>query len=466
MKQYFLLFFVFFIAFQSIQAQVEIKNSCSPEILRIIEETQAFLDQQKSQLAFQKIIEIDTAKTLCSRAMEWIGWAYFRVGNWEKGMDWINRGIEKFPRDMHLIKRRGYLQLEMAELGENLRMIDGNTIEIESKTLKSNPEKQKSIYFQLAESDFLSYISMEADPKIIHLLGYISQQLNKPKKAIYYYESLRSNPIYEDDVTLTLKEIYFSQKDWTNYEKMLHEIEEKYPRNLINLEESIEFYRFLKKEEQVKIYQQKIQFYTLCPDFLAVPFSSANSYNWLLIAYKHKTEFEKNWNQLESDTIKTKLLISTLFYEQTSPKIVHFAIDNLLRSGKNYSSLFLSGFSHATSQKQKDQLAILIEKHGTKTEKLILFDELKPTVFSLETVSLEAIHFCRKTNKKFTRNVLSERLTDYFATKKWESCSNQEQQSVIALLRLYPKKAWSSTDFFIRHPEIFLNYEKVAQQKR
>lgn len=466
MKPFFLLFFVSFFAIQSIQGQVEINDSCSPEITRIIDEIESLLDQQKSQLAFQKIAEIDTVNELCSKAMEWIGWTYFRTGHWEKGMNWINRGIEKYPKDMRLIKRRGYLQLEMAELGENLRMIDGNTIEIESKTLNTDPKKQKSVYFQLAESDFLSCISMETDPKIIHLLGYISQQLNKPKKAIYYYESLRFNPIYEDDVTLTLKEIYFSQKDWTNYEKMLQIIEEKYPRNRMNLEELIDFYRFLKKEKQVEIYQQKIQFYNLCPEFLDVPFSTANSYSWLLIAYKHKSEFEKNWNQLESDTIKTKLLLSALFYEQTSTEIVEFAFEKLVKTGKNYSSLYFNGFQQATTRKQKDYLAILIEKHGTKAEKQIMFDELKPAFFSLEIGSLEAIRSCSKTEKKATRDALSERLTDYFEAEEWETSSIQIQHHVLALLRLYPKKVWKSSAFFQQHPEIFSNYEKVAQQKR
>ena len=305
-----LLYFLLFISFTSIAygqkykrksfdyaamkevAVEDCKDSDYGQLNQIID----LISSLRSKQAAEKANSIyKSANPKCLAVYEVCAWAHFRSGDWMKGIDIIEKGISKLGPQPDLILRRGYMNLEMAELGTSRKDIDGNSVFLpKSKSLSYDEEDFKRKNYELALEDF-KYISdtYQARENEIYITGYIYQQLEDYTASNEYLRKLENSKEYSATVTLTIIDNLIHMKDYDKAEKSLEAMEKINPRNPDVYEKYVSLYKASGNDEKLDECKSKSSFYSWVPEYCDLSYTKDN---FLAIRYFLERPFGRRKN--------------------------------------------------------------------------------------------------------------------------------------------------------------------------
>lgn len=251
------------------------KDSDYGQLNRIID----LISSLRSKQAAEKANTVyKSANPKCIAVYEVCAWAHFRSGDWMKGIEIIEKGISKLGPQPDLILRRGYMNLEMAELGTSRRDIDGNSVFLpKSKSLKYNEKVFERKNFELALEDF-KYIAdtYQARETEIYITGYIYQKLENYTASNEYLRKLENSKDYSATVALTIIDNLIQMKDYEAAEKSLEIMEKANRRNPDVYEKYVSLYDASGNKEKLEECKSKSSFYSWVPEYCDLSYSAEN----------------------------------------------------------------------------------------------------------------------------------------------------------------------------------------------
>ncbi len=194
----------------------------------------------------------------------------FRNGKWEEGLSISEQGIEKYGPDPELLSRKGNMCLEMAELGLGQKHIDGSAVYSGKDKDKYDEAAFKEENYKTAAKDY-EYIVNTYDKRYqeIMILAYINKQLKNYEVSDKYFQRLMSDDSCDEEYrarsTMFLAENYMVENKIKEAEKLLLQLEEKYPRTPTIQEKRIDLYVLEKDEAKVNERKKQKYFYELIP---------------------------------------------------------------------------------------------------------------------------------------------------------------------------------------------------------
>lgn len=271
-------FSVLLLTFQSVGAQnyqrkqfdyakIEEKPlpECEKAVLEQLDLAMRQIEQQQSAVAVKTTEQIFNNTKNCAQVYDAYAWSLFRNGKWAEAVDIIEQSIEKFGKNPNLIERRGYISLEMAELGLGQKVVDGNSVFSPNKEEKNYTEAEfQQENYKVACQDF-EYLCNTYDNKQREFMitGYIYQRLKQYDKSNLYFSKLLDNEEYKEQALMGVIDNAIELKDYTKAESLLLELEKKYPQASIVYKKLATLYEEKGDKDKQKEYKQKGQFYNI-----------------------------------------------------------------------------------------------------------------------------------------------------------------------------------------------------------
>lgn len=249
------------------------------------EETMAKFDEPLEQLEYLQSKEaVKTAKSLfesenkCAYTYTIYAWTLFRSGDWLQSMQLIDSAVLKFGNNPELILRRGYMNIEMAELGVSQKNIDGNTVYKANKdTILYEEENFKKECYLAALSDF-GYLAetYQGRSREVYISGYICHQLEEYESSNNYLYTLLADEDYREDALGLIMENYMEQKNYSEAEKLLMDLEKASVKSADIQKKYLELYEKNGDKEKYKTHEKMYNFYHLSPPFTKWNYSEEN----------------------------------------------------------------------------------------------------------------------------------------------------------------------------------------------
>lgn len=269
-------------------------TACLSNVLNEIQEVSKLIENLQSEKSAVFAKDIFDKSPKCPALFETYAWALFRSGEWMKSIEIIDSAISVYGSNPDLVLKRGYMNIEMAELGVGKRNIDGNRVYLaKDKQLNFEESNFKKQNYLAALNDF-KYLADNYYERFreIYITGYIYQKLENYDNSNVYLSKLLNNPEYADNVILTIVDNYTGLKKFDEAEKFLLELEKKYSHNANIQQKLSELYEITGNEEKQKSTQLKAQFYIWVPDYCDLEYSEDN-YNNISFFLLEKTPNEK-----------------------------------------------------------------------------------------------------------------------------------------------------------------------------
>jgi len=247
------------------------------------------LQSKKSAILAKDIFE----KTEnCPMVFEIYAWALFRSGEWMESMSIIDSAITIFGADPDLILRRGYMNLEMAELGVGVRNIDGSGVYL-GRNQRLNYED--SIFKRQNYLSALNDLKHIADNyhsryQEIHAIGYIYQKLQEYENSTAYFSRLLKIEDFTDEVTFLIIDNHIGQKKYSEAKASLKILEKKYPKDTDIQKKLSEVYELMGDKERSDISKSKARFYSWVPAYCDLDYSPENYKTILFFVENHPPE--------------------------------------------------------------------------------------------------------------------------------------------------------------------------------
>ncbi len=315
-KLLYFLFFIFVLVYQDAWAQNYSRKQfdyakmeekplpeCEKEVFAQLDLAHSQIEQQQSASAVKTTEQLFKKFKNCPQVHDAHAWSLFRNGKWTEAIDIIEQAIEKFSKSPYLIERRGYINLEMAELGLGQKVVDGNSV--------FSPNKEKTTYteeefqtenYKVACQDF-EYLCTNYNDRHreVMITGYIYQRLKQFDKSNLYFSKLLDNEDYKDQALMGVIDNAIILKDYTKAEALLLESEKKYPKATIIYEKLAQLYEAKNEPDKQQVYKQKGQFYSM------LALNADLTYN--LEDFETLTYFAKEKNTPENKMAKLKTIV-------------------------------------------------------------------------------------------------------------------------------------------------------------
>lgn len=265
---------------------------CSPSVSRRVLKVEALLQQNMGSAA-RSLYEQKLADADCWEAKVVYSEVLFKSGQRALGLQHLEKLLDENPTDLQLREQKAFFVLELAETGKTQAFIDGTLVPTLFETPLSDREFKRSNWQRAVE---LFEALPERTPARIHLLGYIHKQLQNPAQAQFYWEQLKDDSLYRQDVWLELSVLYRQTNQTEKYLDALLETEKMYPKNLHVLRELAQTLH-QRHDERWKEYEQKHAFYANQPDFLTIPYSAEHAQKFQELTKISAEEWKKTTSQ-------------------------------------------------------------------------------------------------------------------------------------------------------------------------
>ncbi|MFI5203088.1 MAG: tetratricopeptide repeat protein [Flavobacteriales bacterium] len=272
-----------------------VAKTCDTATLIVLSNALTELDNNQSDAAVELSFKSFKKNDDCPEAYQVYGWSLFRNGKWFDGVDVVEKGIKKFGPVPDLILRRGYMGLEMAELGVAQKNIDGNSVYSGGKNkLAYDEELFSKENFLTALTDF-EYISNNYNDRYeeILIVGYIQQKLGEYQKSNETLAQLLVIDDYKDQAINLTVDNYMSLKEIDKAEDLLLGLEKDNPKSSAIQKKLYNLYVKKQDTEKQKIHEEKYYFYQLTPDFVDIEFNKDNYELLMFFADEEKKADDK-----------------------------------------------------------------------------------------------------------------------------------------------------------------------------
>jgi tetratricopeptide (TPR) repeat protein len=251
---------------------------CHDAIIERLNKVLGLIESLQSEKSAELAKEIFEKSEKCPQLYEVYSWALFRSGKWMESISIIDSAIILYGSNPDLILRRGYENIEMADLGVGTRKIDGNSVYLpESKRLDYNDSTFMRQNYLAALSDF-KYISDKYQERFqeIYITGYIYQKLENYGKSTEYLSKLLENEEYADETTLLIVDNHIGEKDFTKAENTLKNLEKKHPKNAKIQNKFSQLYELSGQKDKLRISRLKSEYYSWVPEYCVLEYSQEN----------------------------------------------------------------------------------------------------------------------------------------------------------------------------------------------
>lgn len=292
--KYFILFLVFTCAYPGISQKLKRKKfdyyklekdeykSCDPGVIAELDACYSAIDQNNSKEAVELSKKIYSKNNDCFHTYELYGLSLFKSGEWLKGVEIIEKGIEKFGSVPELVKRRSEMSLEMAQLGTKKQVIDGNTVYKGGKGgLNYDEEQFVSENFASALTDLEFLYKTYNRPNEAFIIGKVHQvqenyeKSNEMLKTVVFDENFGTSARYE------IAQNYIDLKKYDEAETQINELIQQIPEEPAFYKLMARMYEQKGDATAAKTFQQKAMFYKNVPAASGFEFSEEN-FNLLL----------------------------------------------------------------------------------------------------------------------------------------------------------------------------------------
>lgn len=249
------------------------------------------LQSKQSAITAQKVFDKNTT---CPQVYEVYAWSLFRSGEWEKSIEIVESGIDKFGKNPDLIIKRAYMGIEMAELGVAQKNIDGNSVYVgKDKQLPYDEAQFIELNYKTALSDF-EYLAgnYENMNREIMIVGYIYQQLKQYDKSNEYLNKLLEVEDYRMQALLTIADNHIEEKKFDEAQTILIGLEKQNPRSVTTQKKLYALYEIKGEKELMKQAEEKQYFYQVTPSFSDLAFNKEN-YDAIVYFADENSEKEK-----------------------------------------------------------------------------------------------------------------------------------------------------------------------------
>lgn len=360
---------------------------CSKKTQKDILSAKQFMEQGQSEKAFDLVAKLENSNSFCFEKLECLAQIYFRNGDWENGILYIDSVISRSDSFPSYLKRKAYFYLEMAELGPNRRFIDGTTVDFPSsgKKMEKQTENWKEIHWKKSLELFQFYTQSDSLAwNEIHLQAVILRNLGRFSESTKLFEQLKSNPKFEDEALLSILANQQSLQNAEGIEECLQVLSEKYPYNLSFHEDLMNLYTNQEKIERIEKVNKKLIFYKFMPSFLEIPFTEvrAELISKLLAEKKYVNQIEII-NQISDTKEQLAFCISILEREREFDYPVYLIAKNtLLQKGEFAFDLIQKAYSNTSGLNDKSLYYTILSQKLSKTNYLFLISQF-PNLVSL-----------------------------------------------------------------------------------
>ena len=211
--------------------KIDTISMCSEPVLKQLDEAFSLLEQSKSKNSLEILQTISPKAADCPEFYEVKGFSLFRNGDWLKGIETIETGIEKYGSQPDLIKRKAEMSLEMGELGINKQVIDGKIVD--NSNLKFDDAQFKTENFKSALTD-LEYLAknFNVDEDYFYIAK-IHQILKNYNESNAILRRLLENKDFKDDARFNLVDNLIQINQLDEAEKEINIMIKAFPEEAI-----------------------------------------------------------------------------------------------------------------------------------------------------------------------------------------------------------------------------------------
>ena len=280
--------------FEYTQLPIIESSYCSDTLIEKLNRVLGMIENLQSEKSAVLAKEIFLESEKCPYLYEVYSWALFRSGDWMMAISKIDSAIINFGASPNLILRRGYINLEMAELGVGIREIDGNTVYL-AKNNQINYEDSifKTQNYVAALSDF-KYLADTYQDRFqeIFATGYIHQMLNNYKESNDYLSKLLDIEEYSNEIKFLIVDNYIGEKKYSLAENTLEDLKMIYPTSPELQSKFSELYERSGEQEKLHISRKKEQYFSWVPEYCNLAYSE-NNFNTILFFFEDNSPKQK-----------------------------------------------------------------------------------------------------------------------------------------------------------------------------
>lgn len=300
--------------YENLKASTE---QCSEEINNQLKEAIMAVNENRSSKAVE-ISEKLFKNNDCPETYETYAVSLFRSGEVIKGVELLEKAIEKFGSNPQLIKNKSLLLLELFENGTGQKNIDGNSVyKAKDEQLNYDEEKFKAENLDAALND-LTFLASNFENRFeeMYIIGKIYQLKKEFEKSNVQFQKIAEIPELKAEVLFNIAENNIGLKNYKSAEENLLKLLELYPNESQLLSKLSELYKLSGDTTKSELFNKKRYFHQLVPSFCEMEFSEKNLetisfFNDQSKDYKSKInklkEIEKNESQ--NFTIETCIAI-------------------------------------------------------------------------------------------------------------------------------------------------------------
>ena len=255
--------------------KVDTLSVCTAAVYQQLDESYLALEHNNSQKALTILQSIPTASADCPEFYDAKGFSLFRNGDWLKGIETIETGIEQYGSQPELIKRKAEMSLEMGELGLHQKIIDGNSVYKQTHyTYKEEQFKTENFKSALADLEYLAkHFNIDEDYFYIAKIHQILKNYETSNQILRRYVD---HPEIGDDARYNLADNLIQLNQLDDAEKEIKILSAKYPKESILYNVLATIASKQNKSSKVEEYTKQSLFHSYVPSFLDLTYSEEN----------------------------------------------------------------------------------------------------------------------------------------------------------------------------------------------
>lgn len=213
--------------------KIDTISDCTATVNGKLDEAYNALEQNKSSDALSILQSLSPGSTDCPEYYEVKGFSIFRNGDWLKGIETIEKGIDLYGSQPELIKRKAEMSLEMGELGVNQKVIDGKVEYKSTPNYNFDNEQFKTENYKSALVD-LTYLAENFNIDEDHFyIAKIHQILKNYEESNKILKRLVEHPTIGNDARFNLTDNLIQLNQLDEAEKEIKKLLEKFPEATI-----------------------------------------------------------------------------------------------------------------------------------------------------------------------------------------------------------------------------------------
>ena len=254
--------------------------SCDDDVLQSLRGCMELLQGNNSKAAVDASAKLFEKHQQCPQSYETYAICLFRSGDWFKGIEILECGIEKFGALPYLIKAKADFSIEMAELGTGKKNIDGNSV-YKANAMPYNDEQFRNENLNAALSDLEYLFNSFHENEDAFYIGRVYQLVKNFDESTKYFGYLRNDDNYRASALFFTADNFIAQHQYEKAEATISELLKDLPKQPQLYRKLSKIYKLRNEQAKETGATQQAVFYENVPEFTDLSFSKDN-YDLLL----------------------------------------------------------------------------------------------------------------------------------------------------------------------------------------